>query len=197
MTCVRVDRFACSAPPDVCGMQSFVYYINVSLRKNREKIFTQMTCTLFTQMTHNLFTQMTYTLFTQMTYILFTQMTCTLFTRSKIIWIAMWMIFKWIVIQKMQHLHGTFDVQYNNACQVYINVLVGWLCFTSHRQLDHLETAPHLLSLAKDVKLRFHTGNRTLRRRVAVHYPMAAPRQLHPDRMFTRDKNYRSISQSR
>ena len=31
--------------------------------------------------------------------------------------------------------------------------LVGWLCLTSHRQRGHLETAPHLLSLAKDVKL--------------------------------------------
>ena len=41
--------------------------------------------------------------------------------------------------------------------------LVGWLCFTSHRQRGHLETAPHLLSLAKDVKLGFNTvptGNR-------------------------------------
>ena len=42
--------------------------------------------------------------------------------------------------------------------------LVGWLCFTSHRQRGHLETAPYLLSLAKDVKLGFYTvptGNRT------------------------------------
>ena len=31
--------------------------------------------------------------------------------------------------------------------------LVGWLCLTSHRQRGLLETAPHLLSLAKDVKL--------------------------------------------
>ena len=35
-------------------------------------------------------------------------------------------------------------------------LLVGWLCFTSHRQRGHLETA-HLLSLAKDVKLGFYT----------------------------------------
>ena len=36
--------------------------------------------------------------------------------------------------------------------------MVGWLCYTSHRQRGHLETAPHLLSLAKDVKLVFsHT----------------------------------------
>ena len=27
------------------------------------------------------------------------------------------------------------------------------LCLTSHRQRGHLETAPHLLSLSKDVKL--------------------------------------------
>ena len=41
--------------------------------------------------------------------------------------------------------------------------------------------APHLLSLAKDVKLSFYTlptGNRTLARCVAVHYTTAAPRQL-------------------
>ena len=62
--------------------------------------------------------------------------------------------------------------------------LVGWLvglCFTSHRQRGHLETAPHLLSHAKDEKLGFYTvptGNRTSVRRVAVHYTTAAPRQL-------------------
>ena len=33
----------------------------------------------------------------------------------------------------------------------------GWLCLTSHRQRGHLETAPHLLSLAKDVKLDKYT----------------------------------------
>ena len=41
---------------------------------------------------------------------------------------------------------------------------------------------PHLLSLAKDVKLGFYTvptGNRTPDRRVAVQYTTAAPRQLH------------------
>ena len=31
--------------------------------------------------------------------------------------------------------------------------MVGWLCLTSHRQRGHLETAPHLLSLANDMKL--------------------------------------------
>ena len=41
---------------------------------------------------------------------------------------------------------------------------------------------PHLLSLAKDVKLGKYTvpiGNRTPGRRVAVHYATAAPRKLH------------------
>ena len=47
---------------------------------------------------------------------------------------------------------------------------VGWFCFTFHRQRGHLEMAPHLPSLAKDVKLGFNTGNRTPGRRVAVHY---------------------------
>ena len=55
---------------------------------------------------------------------------------------------------------------------------VGWFCFTSHRQRGHLEMAPHLLSLAKDVKLGFNTGNRTPGRRVAVHYTTTAPRHL-------------------
>ena len=36
-------------------------------------------------------------------------------------------------------------------------VLVGLLCLTSHRQRGHLETAPHLLCLAKDVKLDKYT----------------------------------------
>ena len=40
---------------------------------------------------------------------------------------------------------------------------------------------PHLLSLAKDVKLGKYTvptGNQTPGRRVAVHYATAAPRKL-------------------
>ena len=60
---------------------------------------------------------------------------------------------------------------------LYKNHLVSWLCFTSNRQLGHLETAPHLLSLAKDVELGFitvPTGNRTPGRRGAVHYTTAA-----------------------
>ena len=59
---------------------------------------------------------------------------------------------------------------------------MDWLVvFTSHRQRGHLETAPHLLSLAKDMKLGFYTvpaGDRTPGRRVAVHYTTTAPRQL-------------------
>ena len=49
--------------------------------------------------------------------------------------------------------------------------MVGWLCFSSHLQRGHLETAPHLLSTAKNAKLGFctvPTGNRTPARRVAV-----------------------------
>ena len=60
--------------------------------------------------------------------------------------------------------------------------MVGWLCFTSHKQQGHLEMAPHLLSLVKDVKLGFYTvptGNRTPGHGVAVHYTTAVPCQLH------------------
>ena len=42
------------------------------------------------------------------------------------------------------------------------NWLVGCLCLTSHRQRGHLEKAPHLLSLAKDVKLDKYTVPTTL-----------------------------------
>ena len=35
--------------------------------------------------------------------------------------------------------------------------LVGWLCLTYYRQQGHLETAPNLLFLAKDMKLNFST----------------------------------------
>ena len=41
--------------------------------------------------------------------------------------------------------------------QSNVGWLVGWLCLTSHRQRGHLETAPPLLSLAKDVKLDKYT----------------------------------------
>ena len=59
--------------------------------------------------------------------------------------------------------------------------VIGWLCVTSHQQRGHLATAPSFTSLAKDVKLGFDTvptGNRTPGRRVAVHYTIAAPREL-------------------
>ena len=52
-------------------------------------------------------------------------------------------------------------------------------CFTSHRQ--RWRRHPHLLSLAKDVKLGFYTvptGNQTQRRRVVVYYTTAASSQL-------------------
>ena len=71
------------------------------------------------------------------------------------------------------------------VCVWLVGWLVGWLCFTSHRHGDHLETAPHLLSLVKDVNLGFYTiptGNRTPGRRWAVHYTTSAPRQLHTHR---------------
>ena len=58
----------------------------------------------------------------------------------------------------------------------------GWLRFTSHRQGGHLETAPYLVSLVKDVELSKYTvptGNRTPGCRVAVHYATAAPCKLH------------------
>ena len=60
------------------------------------------------------------------------------------------------------------------------------LCLTFLQQRGHLETAPHLLSLAKDVKLGKYTvptGNRTPGRRVTVHYATAAPRKLHIDKL--------------
>ena len=60
--------------------------------------------------------------------------------------------------------------------------LVGWFCFTSHRQLGHLEMAPPLTVHCEDVKLGFYivpTGNRTPGRRVVVHYTTAAQGQLH------------------
>ena len=55
------------------------------------------------------------------------------------------------------------------------------LCFTSLQKRGHLETAPHLRSLAKDVKLgkcTVPTGNRTPGRCVLVHYATAAPRKF-------------------
>ena len=51
-------------------------------------------------------------------------------------------------------------------------LLVGWLCFTSHRQLGHLETAPPFTVPCEGHKRKFYTiptRNRTLGRHVAVH----------------------------
>ena len=66
------------------------------------------------------------------------------------------------------------------------------MCFTFHQQRGHLETTPHLLSLAKDVKLGKYTvptGNRTPGRRVAVHYATAAPRKPpNPTPTYLREK---------
>ena len=72
-----------------------------------------------------------------------------------------------------------------NQCRQIVCLFVC-LCLTSLQKRGHLETAPHLLSLAKDVKLGKYTvptGNRTPGRRVAVHYDTAAPRKLHIDKM--------------
>ena len=61
----------------------------------------------------------------------------------------------------------------------------GWLVGCVLRPIDSVviwRRHPHLLSLAKDMKLGFYTfrtGNRTLGRRMAVHYTTTAPRQLH------------------
>ena len=68
---------------------------------------------------------------------------------------------------------------------VYLIYTVSWLCLTSHRQRGHVEMRPHLLSLAKDVKLGFYsipTGNRTTGRCAWLrgsHHTTAAPHQLH------------------
>ena len=60
--------------------------------------------------------------------------------------------------------------------------MVDWLVGCVLRPIDSEVIErwyPHLMSLAKDVELGFYTvptGNRTLGRRVAVHYTTAAPR---------------------
>ena len=67
----------------------------------------------------------------------------------------------------------------------YAGTLYSWLVGCVLRPINSeiiSRRHPHLLSLAKDVKLGFYTvptGNRTPGRRVAVHYTTAAPRQLH------------------
>ena len=58
---------------------------------------------------------------------------------------------------------------------VYTVRLVGCVM---RRQRGHLEMAPHLLSLAKDVKLGYYTiptGNRALGHHMAVLYTTVAP----------------------
>ena len=37
--------------------------------------------------------------------------------------------------------------------KIVLKILVGWLCFTSHRQRGHLETASPFTVPCKDVKL--------------------------------------------
>ena len=57
---------------------------------------------------------------------------------------------------------------------------VDWLCFTSHRQLGHLEMAPPFTVPWEGCEARFlPTRNQNLGHRVAVHYTTAAPCQLH------------------
>ena len=59
---------------------------------------------------------------------------------------------------------------------------IGWLCFTSHRQRGHLETAPPFGVPCEGHEDRFYTvpiGNQTAGRCMAVHKTTAAPRQLH------------------
>ena len=63
-----------------------------------------------------------------------------------------------------------------------LNIKVGWLCFTFHRQQGRLETAPPFTVPCEGREDWFYTiltGNRTPDGRVVVHYTTAAPRQLH------------------
>ena len=53
-------------------------------------------------------------------------------------------------------------------------LLIGCVLRPFDSEVIHLEMAPHLLSLEKDVK----HGNRTQGHRVTVHYTPAAPHQL-------------------
>ena len=64
------------------------------------------------------------------------------------------------------------------------NRLVGWLCLRLIDSEVIWRRHPNLLSLAKIVKLGKYTvptRNRTLGRRVTVHYAAAAPHKLHYD----------------
>ena len=61
--------------------------------------------------------------------------------------------------------------------------LVGWLCLTSHRQRDHLETAaPFTVSCEEHEAQFLHRSHREsnpgLRRGSPLHYPCASPAPL-------------------
>ena len=73
----------------------------------------------------------------------------------------------------MKHLKKYLDIDKDDA-------YCGWLCFTSHGQRRHLEMAPHLLSLAKDMKVGFYTDSPRIEPWAIAGNPLhtAAPRQL-------------------
>ena len=59
--------------------------------------------------------------------------------------------------------------------------MVDWLCFTSHQQQGHLETAPPFTVPCEGHEARFlHRSHweSNPSRRVAVHYTTATPCQL-------------------
>ena len=58
-----------------------------------------------------------------------------------------------VMLFSKMHIH-MFERVRMKVCERFESWLVGWLCFTSHRQRGHLETGRHLhsLSLAKDVE---------------------------------------------
>ena len=56
--------------------------------------------------------------------------------------------------------------------------MVGWLCFTSHRQQGHLETAPPFIVPCEGHEGHFltvTTGNRTPSCGSPLHYRCASP----------------------
>ena len=62
-----------------------------------------------------------------------------------------------------------------------MRLVVGWFCFTSHRQRGHLEMAPPFTALCEGREAWFlHCShpNRTPGHRVAVHYTTAAQYKL-------------------
>ena len=69
-----------------------------------------------------------------------------------------------------------------DVMSIHLKWLIGSMCFTSHRQRVHLETAPPLTVPCEGSEARFYTipsGNRTPGRRMAAHYTTTALRQLH------------------